>query len=269
MRSKDMKNFSIQLPEPIAIHGAPPQQSMALRLPVATNYDVDNEYNYIMDKALNAYKKHCEKEKADARQSQLRSSFKRRMFLSQGPRSPRHPPGGRPRPWSALPSKFDAIKEVDLANNESRDSTPRKVLNVRTITLGSGTMDVPTKKATSYQRRNQTSHSWYSQSFPSASFLQQPITGLTISKSRSLNTSPVKAEEKKKRPSTTYEYDGGVFAPTTPRRDFFVIHPDWVSESVTVQKLSLNERTKKSSTWPGRRCRSAPPPKFRNPITWD
>jgi hypothetical protein len=62
-------------------------------------------------------------------------------------------------------------------------------------------------------------------------------------------------------------YDGGIFLPNKPKHEYFVIHPDWVSESMTIQKLSLSERkptyVSKTMTWPGRRCKSAPPAKLQ------
>ena len=51
------------------------------------------------------------------------------------------------------------------------------------------------------------------------------------------------------------------------KRDF-TVHPEWVSENLTVQRISLQDRY---ATYPGRRCRSAPAAKgrYRNPITWE
>ena len=100
----------------------------------------------------------------------------------------------------------------------------------------------------------------------------------TSSRSSSAKSSPqhrVGCRPTSANPKMNYFYDGGLFThPKHSSHDYFVIHPDWVSESMTIQKLSLTERTKvlpvsKSMTWPGRRCISAPPPKYRNPITWE
>ena len=86
-----------------------------------------------------------------------------------------------------------------------------------------------------------------------------------------------------KRMSNSYHFDGGLFNTVqSPRKQFFTIHPDWVSETLHVQKMNLTERQRsdpqnlgsgssirKSATFPYRRCRSAPPPNIRNPITWE
>ena len=62
-------------------------------------------------------------------------------------------------------------------------------------------------------------------------------------------------------------------------KDFFVIDPEWVSEDGSVKKLSGGDEAKKIVTqsrapprvitWKSyKRSRSAPPIKYRNPITW-
>ena len=70
---------------------------------------------------------------------------------------------------------------------------------------------------------------------------------------------------------------GGPAGITTPRRPFFDIHPEWKSESVTLQRLHISDRkvtrppvTSGYHTYPPRRCKSAPPctTRSRNPITW-
>lgn len=52
----------------------------------------------------------------------------------------------------------------------------------------------------------------------------------------------------------------------SPKRQYYTIHPEWVSENLSIQRVSLQQRT---STYHPRRCRSAPPPRSRNPITWE
>ena len=50
----------------------------------------------------------------------------------------------------------------------------------------------------------------------------------------------------------TYNFEGTFFGSVgTPRRGEFTIHPEWVSEQLP------------------RRSKSAPPPRSRNPITWE
>ena len=63
------------------------------------------------------------------------------------------------------------------------------------------------------------------------------------------------------------KFEGTFFATTrSPRKQYFTIHPEWVSENLSVQKMTLQE---KCGTYPPRRCKSAPPPRSRNPITWE
>ncbi|XP_021355865.1 uncharacterized protein LOC110451950 isoform X2 [Mizuhopecten yessoensis] len=266
-----------------------------IRVPVANTYDVDNEYDNIMNKALRSYKLHRDKERADTRQKLLKTAYKKRWHVPHAPSRP-VTPDRKPRPKSSLPPKMDAIKEVLEANttNESYDSTePKKPVDVKRVTLS---MDAPSM-SNSFMRRNQTSQAWYSHSCPSTSYLNSHMmrqyqssgsaspSSSTSSKSYSGSGASTRASyspqlkkktesSPKKRPEsakTNYSYDGGIFVPNKPKHDYFVIHPDWVSEAMSIQKLSLKERrpVSRTGTWPGRRCKSAPPPKLRNPITWD
>lgn len=77
----------------------------------------------------------------------------------------------------------------------------------------------------------------------------------------------------KGRPSSAYSYDGGFFiSANNASKDFFVINPEWVSEVETARRLSSKASGHgwKSHPWTGndfRRSKSAPPAKYRNPIT--
>ncbi|ELU15331.1 hypothetical protein CAPTEDRAFT_203119 [Capitella teleta] len=65
------------------------------------------------------------------------------------------------------------------------------------------------------------------------------------------------------------KFNGTMFSATrSPRKQYFTIHPEWVSENLSVQKMTLQQ---KCATYPPRRCKSAPPPstRSRNPITWE
>lgn len=115
-----------------------------------------------------------------------------------------------------------------------------------------------------YYRRNlQTTYGWYGSPGSSASL------GRAGRPSRRYIERS--AERQIPRPdSANYIYDGGLFTtPSSPRRDCFVIHPEWVSESSPTHVRVAREKKSRSGTWPGRRCRSAPPPSYRNPITWE
>ncbi len=65
-----------------------------------------------------------------------------------------------------------------------------------------------------------------------------------------------------------YKFRGTFFNATrSPRPQYFTIHPEWGSECLTQsQHITQFERY---ATFPPRRCRSAPPPRVRNPITWE
>ncbi|XP_033749629.1 uncharacterized protein LOC117334241 isoform X2 [Pecten maximus] len=267
-----------------------------IRVPVANTYDVDNEYDNIMNKALRSYKLHRDKERADNRQKLLKTAYKKRWHVPHAPSRPATP-DRKPRPKSSLPPKMDAIKEVLEANttNGSYDSSePKKPVDVKRVTLS---MDSPSMSNSYIRRNQQTSQSWYSQSCPTTSYLNSHMmrqyqssgsaspSSSASSKSYSGSGTSTRASyspqlkkktesSPKKRPEsarTNYSYDGGIFVPNKPKHDYFVIHPDWVSEAMSIQKLSLKERrpVSRTGTWPGRRCKSAPPPKLRNPITWD
>ena len=48
-----------------------------------------------------------------------------------------------------------------------------------------------------------------------------------------------------------------------------MIDPEWVSEYETIKKLSTDRKPRSKTVAVRRRCKSAPPPKRRNPITWE
>lgn len=182
--------------------------------------------------------------------------------------------------------------------------SPRRVLQVAKVSINM--MQDTNRKTASYLKRNQPAHPWHSHSYPSVrpleKFVRPPYAYMSASvgeremssamsssssRSSSAKSSPQhkacgrtasmssKSSANNKSPNK-YDYDGGLFThPKDAHAEYFVIHPDWVSESMSIQKLSLTDRTKqlpprsKSMTWPGRRCNSAPPSKYRNPITWE
>ncbi|KAH9499320.1 hypothetical protein Btru_003705 [Bulinus truncatus] len=225
--------------------------------------------------------------------------------------------GNRVRPWTPVPMKLseyfkmnkDKLQQVDpLRYSEvqppvrssfsaeqasRRRSVPGTHPSVRFAPTNMS--DIPRSKT--FQRRNRTTHLWtdgsqlMSQSLPTSSFLHQRYGGSSSSSSprssrdtASEKTSPAASKPNSSRPSSSYSYDGGFFLGAhTGQAEYFVIHPDWVSEAVTIKKLSLGNKSFpapqpppvsksanfKSGSWTGRRCLSAPPAKRRNPITWD
>lgn len=145
-----------------------------------------------------------------------------------------------------------------------RRPTPVELARV-TISMGES------PKQINFQRRNRST--WMSHSFPSASYLNQYAKLHQLSQSR-VESLPAAGKPTASRPQSAHAYDGGVFSPTGPKNDYYVIHPEWVSEAMTIQKLNLKRRPNTlvmsaSDTWPGRRCKSAPPQNRSNPITWD
>ena len=172
----------------------------------------------------------------------------------------------------------------------------KRVLQITTVNIN---MMESNNKAKNYLKRNQGSHPWYSYSYPTVSnsvkYVRVPHAYMSASvgeRDLSSSLSSSRSSSSKSSPSHStgrpqsavkpqYNYDGGLFVhPKKGPKEEFVIHPDWVSESMSIQKLSLSKRTSskipvkiermtKSMTWPGRRCKSAPPPKLRNPITWE
>lgn len=112
---------------------------------------------------------------------------------------------------------------------------------------------------------------WERDAKPSSSPKKRQVRASSDTAANCRMTSSMYATE---RPSSNNRciYEGGVFGSSshTAKRDFFVIHPDWVSEADTVKKLTSHERKSRQIviSRPARRCRSAPPPRHRNPITW-
>ncbi|XP_048732002.1 uncharacterized protein LOC125648963 isoform X3 [Ostrea edulis] len=239
-------------------------QTASVRVPCADIYDVDNEHNYIMTKALKSYKLHRDKEKAETRQQQLRSAYRRRWHAPLVPSRLRTKSASQVRPKTAA----DVIREVEVANNDERVQRKPTSIELSRITIAMG----ESPKQSNYLRRNKTT--WMSHSFPSASYLNQYVKLNHLNQSRVENLPPAGKPTNTNRPQSAYAYDGGMFTPTKAKHDYFVIHPDWVSEAMTIQKLNLSRRPNTlvmsaSDTWPGRRCKSAPPQNRRNPITWD
>lgn len=256
-----------------------------------------------MSRALRSYKQHREREKAESRRGPFKSAYLRRHHL----RPKTAPPArfvqsinvrnvdSRSR-LNGFGTKVDAINEVSRANTmppeEEKERSPRRVLQVAKVSINM--MQEQNRKTASFLKRNNPSHPWHSYSYPTVKpmekFVRAPHAYMSASVGdRDLSSSSSRSSSAKSSPShaagcrskssasqnSKYFYDGGLFThPKNSNPEYFVIHPDWVSESMTIQKLSLTDRTKtvpksKSMTLPGRRCNSAPPSKYRNPITWE
>ncbi|XP_076103656.1 uncharacterized protein LOC143072551 isoform X5 [Mytilus galloprovincialis] len=280
-----------------------------IRLPVAHTYDLDNEHDYIMNKALRSYKLHRDKEKAENRQRHLRSACVKRWKTPEQPRNIQSAGSERTRPVLVPKDAINEVRDANISEEDMKVNNKKsldlnkvnvgRILELNRITVGSSRMadksnrkyaggsrmadqsPSPTKSA-SFQRRNTTSQQWYSQSVPNTSYINNHMRLVNGHQSRHSHNSKVPRSASSARSDTSSRpesethfnsNDGGIFLPNRPKHEYFVIHPEWVSESMTIQKLSLSERkptyASKTMTWPGRRCRSAPPTKFRNPITWN
>ncbi|GFO13533.1 hypothetical protein PoB_004003800 [Plakobranchus ocellatus] len=225
------------------------------------------------------------------------------------------------RPQSGFchrPARSNTIDNGQLDNGQAISNRPNstgsqslKVVNLRldgTSVSARGNMaGQPIPHSVAYQRRNRTTHAWgdsscLSHSLPSSNFLHRnygsrSVGGSSASSPRSIRgdsgpfserTSPA-GKPTDTKPSASYSYDGGFFVGAHANQaEYFVIHPDWVSEVMTIKKLSVSSvgpgrKSKGGSSGPplshsaqfrprslqGRRCLSAPPEKRRNPITWD
>ncbi|RUS85047.1 hypothetical protein EGW08_007184 [Elysia chlorotica] len=198
------------------------------------------------------------------------------------------------------------LRQSSFGPRQNSTSGCLTVLNLRLdgAALPTRSMSGQPPHSVAFDRRNRTTHAWgdsgcLSQSMPSASFLRsgygtRSLGGSSASSPRSVRgeptsfserTSPAGKPSDPSKPSASYSYDGGFFVgASSGKAEYFVIHPDWVSEMMTIKKLSVSsaEGGRKNKGGPpvsnsahfrprslqGRRCLSAPPQKRRNPITW-
>ena len=176
---------------------------------------------------------------------------------------------------------------------EVRDSQGTTQPHVVKLQL-SDNMSQPITRSVAYQRRNKTTHAWYdsghsmSQSVPTGGFLQRHYSSSSSSTPRtsghdSVDHSSPAGKPSRGGPSNSYSYDGGMFLGAhVGQAEYFVIHPDWVSDAMTIKKLNVDSDKKTTSrsskdhltrssarSWQRRRCMSAPPAKLRNPISWE
>ena len=92
--------------------------------------DLDNDYDYIMSRALKSYRQHREKENADTRKGPLRNSHVRRSHLRPKTAPParfvqsmraQNIEGGQKSNESVFTHNVDAIREVHKANALDED----------------------------------------------------------------------------------------------------------------------------------------------------
>ncbi|XP_064620138.1 uncharacterized protein LOC135483305 isoform X2 [Lineus longissimus] len=241
------RSLKIVLPRP----DCPPQGFLDSGPLTAAGYDLDHEYDYIMQKAMTSYLSHRDEEK--------------------------EPTPSPARCRSAVPANYTARKYFARRPVQSA-RLPPKVERVETVPP-TVSLDLD------YSAACHTPMSLRPKRRPlTATVIRYPITGQKMSsvkkklpwfKSASEHTTPTKMNfgSSSSKDKGEYKYDGGFFNHRKTRRDF-TIHPDWVSENLTVEKLNLNKRKGyppldcRYATFPMRRCKSAPPPRARNPITW-
>jgi len=83
--------------------------------------DLDNDYDYIMSRALRSYKQHRDREKADTRRGPLKSAYIRRHQL---------------RPKTAPPARFIQsikAKHIETGHDETEDVASTYVPKVDAI----------------------------------------------------------------------------------------------------------------------------------------
>ena len=96
--------------------------------------DLDNDYDYIMSRALKSYRQHREKEKADTRKGPVKSSYFRRHHLRPKTAPPvrfvesikvRNLGSSIPQATKVFVPKVDEIREVSNANPGTAEETDR------------------------------------------------------------------------------------------------------------------------------------------------
>lgn len=285
-------------------------QETQLVYPVHSYIDLDNDYDYIMSRALKSYRQHRETEKAETRRGPFKSGYLRRhplrlktaapVRLMQSMHLQNADVSVNPKQiCSVVVPNVNEINEVSKANNVAEEKgrasdQSRRVLHVAKVSVCM-MQQKENNKTKSFLKRNSPSHPWHSHSYPSVKpiekFVRPPhaymsasvggreLSSYACSKGLNAKCTPQNAAGCRSKSAALqkpkYFNDGGLFThQQNSGNDCFVIHPDWVSESISIQKLSLTDRSKnlprsKSMTWNGRRCNSAPPPMYRNPVTWE
>lgn len=100
--------------------------------------------------------------------------------------------------------------------------------------------------------------------------LSQP--DLVVAQQATTTSAEPRNRTKSKVPESKVNYDGTFFSGVgTPRLETFTVHPEWVSERRTYARQSqrAQQRTNTFENIYGRRSRSAPALRSRNPITWE
>ncbi|XP_074651398.1 uncharacterized protein LOC141906100 isoform X2 [Tubulanus polymorphus] len=244
---------------------APPVGFMDSGPKTATGYDMEQEYDYIMQKAMNSYLTHRRSEENTAAEEE--------------PAAEKPPPPSRP--YSSL-SSVSSLYTHKLPNRSAVTPRLRSARSARAV-RPTRTMSVPSTISLDLEKLNplKVDNARINALRPkkrplTAHYIHYPITGkmskFPTVKSYSEHTTPTKMSKDGKQ----YHYEGGLFKPHGKAKRDFIINPEWVSENLTIEKLKINERTRnypiidmRYATYPIRRCRSAPPPRHRNPITWE
>lgn len=79
-------------------------------------------------------------------------------------------------------------------------------------------------------------------------------------------------KQRQQQQHNNHAFEGTCFSSRNQNRPYFTINPEWVSESFSVKGVSLQSKRgdgHMAAPQQQRRCKSAPPPRSRNPITWE
>ncbi|XP_013378675.1 uncharacterized protein LOC106150424 isoform X2 [Lingula anatina] len=223
-------------------------------------YDVDHEYASIMTKALNSYKDHRERERVlnEEQELMLAHEYTRPTQMYN---FPKRPLSSRARCQSAKLNR--GVRPLGQLRNSSSLESEQSEGTVHWISAIPKVPQRPTHKFANLRVQSARP------TRPDSSVSRMSLPNMTDLR-----------HYKNKTWKHINSHGAGVFTPCGSRREYYTIHPDWVSENLSVQKLSLSNRQSgkdtvdaatrfKSSSLPTRRCKSAPPPRSRNIITWE
>ncbi|KAK2164438.1 hypothetical protein LSH36_63g04043 [Paralvinella palmiformis] len=253
--------------------------------------DVDSEHQYIMDKALRSYREHRAKEPETVSLASPETGSGETRMKSQDSenairrRRTQSATVSRPMLHVSVPYMTSASHVTVEANanaspeatklsrrsstaqprlGDSRYQRPSSVLSQTTPrrTASHGTIRIPgTDSEYTREHLHLSSNNGAQRRVPNR--VQVPPS---MDRAHTNKGSDPKRQGQGRR-----QVESSFFTSTRPKRQYFSIHPEWVSENFSVQPISINQRMNANNTShsPERRCYSAPPPRTRNPITWE
>ncbi|XP_041361254.1 uncharacterized protein LOC121377356 [Gigantopelta aegis] len=237
-----------------------------------------------MEKALAAYRRHCQKDvpgeslKLDdiSQHSEHTPQVTPRPFHLSLARvseiNPQQRKDPRQRPWTALPNKFDAVRMVAAANMAEPSSKPRQILHVKTLQMGESEVANSGIFHRNHPRDIRKYQSTTALTSKPSATLNAKTNGNVLLSSLSEKLFYSTSHQKRNNKREAWTQSGRT--PSTSRYTrpnlhsaYLVVHPDWLSQSMHIQKLSLttrpfmNNTCFEDSSFVPRRCKSAPPTK--------